>query len=149
MKKVTIVFDFESQSMDVSVNDARECVTPATTVEEMLANEVFAFRPVKTSHYVVLHYADIVCVKASNNNSVFHMEDLWQAGGNPDTTRVGATLAVALMQGGDKPRPYRFSRKCLRGSKEIVPLWQDFTPSLSTMLKPGEGQEKGKKSPSF
>ena len=41
MKKVTIVFDFESQSMDVSVNDARECVTPATTVEEMLANEVF------------------------------------------------------------------------------------------------------------
>ena len=68
MKKVTIVFDFESQSMDVSVNDARECVTPATTVEEMLANEVFAFRPVKTSHYVVLHYADIVCVKASNNN---------------------------------------------------------------------------------
>ena len=24
MKKVTIVFDFESQSMDVSVNDARE-----------------------------------------------------------------------------------------------------------------------------
>ena len=99
MKKVTIVFDFESQSMDVSVNDARECVTPATTVEEMLANEVFAFRPVKTSHYVVgfhptfftlgriskflllllnqnvLHYADIVCVKASNNNSVFHMED--------------------------------------------------------------------------
>ena len=43
MKKVTIVFDFESQSMDVSVNDARECVTPATTVEEMLANEVFAF----------------------------------------------------------------------------------------------------------
>ena len=28
MKKVTIVFDFESQSMDVSVNDARECVTP-------------------------------------------------------------------------------------------------------------------------
>ena len=41
MKKVTIVFDFESQSLDVSVNDARECVTPATTVEEMLANEVF------------------------------------------------------------------------------------------------------------
>ena len=75
MKKVTIVFDFESQSMDVSVNDARECVTPATTVEEMLANEVFAFRPVKTSHYVVLHYADIVWVEASNNNSVFHMED--------------------------------------------------------------------------
>ena len=75
MKKVTIVFDFESQSMDVSVNDARECVTPATTVEEMLANEVFAFRPVKTSHYVVLHYADIVCVKASNNNSVFLMAD--------------------------------------------------------------------------
>ena len=75
MKKVTIVFDFESQSMDVSVNDARECVTPATTVEEMLAKEVFAFRPVKTSHYVVLHYADIVWVEASNNNSVFHMED--------------------------------------------------------------------------
>ncbi len=44
MKKVTILFDFESQSMDVSVNDARECVTPATTVEEMLANEVFASR---------------------------------------------------------------------------------------------------------
>ena len=59
----------------MSVNDARECVTPATTVEEMLANEVFAFRPVKTSHYVVLHYADIVWVEASNNNSVFHMED--------------------------------------------------------------------------
>ena len=74
-EKVTIVFDFESQSMDVSVNDARECVTPATTVEEMLANEVFAFRPVKTSHYVVLHYADIVWVEASNNNSVFHMAD--------------------------------------------------------------------------
>lgn len=75
MKKVTIVFDFESQSMDVSVNDACECVTNAATVEEMLAKEVFAFRPVKTSHYVVLHYADIVCVKASNNNSVFHMAD--------------------------------------------------------------------------
>ena len=44
MKKVTIVFDFESQSMDVSVNDARECVTPATTVEEMYAKEVFAIR---------------------------------------------------------------------------------------------------------
>ena len=75
MKKVSIAIDFESQSLDVSVNDARECVTPATTVEEMLANEVFAFRPVKTSHYVVLHYADIVWVEASNNNSVFHMED--------------------------------------------------------------------------
>lgn len=75
MKKVTIVFDFESQSMDVSVNDARECVINAATVEEMLAKEVFAFRPVKMSHYVVLHYADIVCVKASNNNSVFHMAD--------------------------------------------------------------------------
>ena len=61
--------------MDVSVNDARECVTNAATVEEMLAKEVFAFRPVKTSHYVVLHYADIVCVNASNNNSVFHMAD--------------------------------------------------------------------------
>lgn len=75
MKKLNIVIDFESQSMDVSVNDARECVTNAATVEEMLANEVFAFRPVKTSHYVVLHYADIVCVKASNNSSVFHMAD--------------------------------------------------------------------------
>ena len=42
MKKVTIVFDFESQSMDVSVNDAHECVTPASTVEEMYAKEVFA-----------------------------------------------------------------------------------------------------------
>ena len=42
MKKVSIVIDFESQSLDVSVNDAHECVTPATTVEEMLANEVFA-----------------------------------------------------------------------------------------------------------
>ena len=75
MKKVSIVIDFESQSLDVSVNDARECVTPATTVEEMYAKEVFAIRPVKTSHYVVLHYADIVWVEASNNNSVFHMAD--------------------------------------------------------------------------
>ena len=50
---------------------------------------------------------------------------------------VGAPLAVALMQGGGKPCPCRFSGKCLRGSKEIVPLWQDFPPSLSTMLKPG------------
>lgn len=75
MKKLNIVIDFESQSMDVSVNNACECVTNAATVEEILANEVFAFRPVKTSHYVVLHYADIVCVKASNNSSVFHMVD--------------------------------------------------------------------------
>ena len=43
MKKVSIAIDFESQSLDVSVNDARECVTPATTVEEMYANEVFTF----------------------------------------------------------------------------------------------------------
>ena len=75
MKKVTIVFDFESQSMDVSVNDAHECVTPASTVEEMYAKEVFAIRPVNESRYVVLHYADIVWVEASNNNSVFHMAD--------------------------------------------------------------------------
>lgn len=54
MKKLNIVIDFESQSMDVSVNNACECVTNAATVEEMLANEVFAFCPVKTSHYVVL-----------------------------------------------------------------------------------------------
>ena len=85
MKKVTIVFDFESQSLDVSVNDAHECVTPATTVEEMYAKEVFAIRPVNESRYVILHYADIVWVEASNNNSVFHMADLWQAGGNSDT----------------------------------------------------------------
>ena len=118
MKKVTIVFDFESQSLDVSVNDAHECVTPATTVEEMYAKEVFAIRPVNESRYVILHYAGIVWVEASNNNSVFHMADLWQAGGNPDAARVGATLAVALMQGGGKPRPYRFSGKCLRGGKK-------------------------------
>ena len=43
MKKLHIAIDFESQSLDVSVNDARECVTPATTVEEMYANEVFTF----------------------------------------------------------------------------------------------------------
>lgn len=42
MKKLHIAIDFESQSLDVSVNDARECVTPATTVEEMYAKEVFA-----------------------------------------------------------------------------------------------------------
>ena len=150
MKKVTIVFDFESQSMDVSVNDARECVTPATTVEEMLANEVFAFRPVKTSHYVVLHYADIVWVEASNNNSVFHMEDLWQAGGNPDAARVGAALAVALMQGGGKPRPYRFSGKCLRGSKRKLYLCGNNSRQASQRCSNrGKGQGKGKKSPSF
>ena len=89
----------------------------------MLANEVFAFRPVKTSHYVVLHYADIVCVKASNNNSVFHMADLWQAGGNPDAIRVGAALAVALIPGRGQAPPLPFSREMLAGfKKEIVPL---------------------------
>ena len=75
MKKLHIAIDFESQSLDVSVNDARECVTPATTVEEMYAKEVFTFRPVNESRYVILRYADIVCVEASNNNSVFHMAD--------------------------------------------------------------------------
>ena len=75
MKKVSIVIDFESQSLDVSVNDAHECVTHATTVEEMYAKEVFTFRPVNESRYVILCYADIVCVEASNNNSVFHMAD--------------------------------------------------------------------------
>ena len=75
MKKVTIAIDFESQSLDVSVNDAHECVTPATTVEEMYAKEVFTFRPVNESRYVILRYADIVWVEASNNNSVFHMAD--------------------------------------------------------------------------
>ena len=49
MKKLHIAIDFESQSMDVSVNDARECVTPASTVEEMYAKEVFAIRPVNES----------------------------------------------------------------------------------------------------
>ena len=42
MRKLHIAIDFESQSLDVSVNDAHECVTPATTVEEMYAKEVFA-----------------------------------------------------------------------------------------------------------
>ena len=60
MKKLHIAIDFESQSLDVSVNDAHECVTPATTVEEMYAKEVFTFRPVNESRYVILHYADIV-----------------------------------------------------------------------------------------
>ena len=31
------------------MNDARECVTPASTVEEMYAKEVFAIRPVNES----------------------------------------------------------------------------------------------------
>ena len=35
---------------------------------------------------------------------------------------VGATLAVALMQGGGKPCPCRFSGKCLRGSKRKLYL---------------------------
>ena len=51
---------------------------------------------------------------------------------------VGATLAVALMQGGGKALSLPFFREMLAGfKKEIVPLWQDFPPSLSTMLKPG------------
>ena len=75
MKKVTIAIDFESQSLDVSVNDAHECVPPATTVEEMYAKEVFTFRPVNESRYVILRYADIVWVETSNNNSIFHMAD--------------------------------------------------------------------------
>ena len=37
MKKVTIVFDFESQSLDVSVNDARECVTSVSTCRRLPA----------------------------------------------------------------------------------------------------------------
>ena len=59
MKKVTIVFDFESQSMDVSVNDARECVTPATTVEEMYAKEVFALTSSKLLIYSLLFYISL------------------------------------------------------------------------------------------
>ena len=42
-------YHFESQSMDVSVNDAREYVTPASTVEEMYAKGVFAIRSVNES----------------------------------------------------------------------------------------------------
>ena len=41
----------------------------------MYAKEVFAIRPVNESRYVILRYADIVWVEASNNNSVFHMVD--------------------------------------------------------------------------
>ena len=49
----------------------------------------------------------------------------------------------------DSP-PLPLFREMLAGfKKEIVPLWQDFPPSLSTMLKPGEGQEKGKKKSVF
>ena len=51
----------------------RNCKSAET--EEMYAKEVFTFRPVNESHYVILRYADIVCVEASNNNSVFHMAD--------------------------------------------------------------------------
>ena len=42
--------------------------------------------------------------------------------------RVGAALAVAPMQGGGKPRPYRFSGKCLRGSKrKLYPYYTKTT----------------------
>ena len=69
MKKVTIVFDFESQSMDVSVNDARECVTPATTVEEMYAKEVFALTSSKRLIYSHLFY---ICLTAIFNSLGLH-----------------------------------------------------------------------------
>ena len=59
MKKVSIVIDFESQSLDVSVNDARECVTPATTVEEMYAKEVFALTSSKLLIYSLLFYISL------------------------------------------------------------------------------------------
>ena len=69
MKKVTIVFDFESQSMDVSVNDACECVTNAATVEEMLAKKVFAITLSKLLIYSLLFY---ICLTAIFNSLGMH-----------------------------------------------------------------------------
>ena len=69
MKKVTIVFDFESQSMDVSVNDACECVTNAATVEEMLAKKVFAITSSKLLIYSLLFY---ICLTAIFNSLGLH-----------------------------------------------------------------------------
>ena len=55
-----------------------------------------------------------------------------------NAARVGAALAVALIPGRGQAPPLPFFREMLvRFKKEIIPLWQDFPPSLSTMLKPG------------
>ena len=119
MKKVTIVFDFESQSMDVSVNDARECVTPATTVEEMR---------IPPGEDVALCGSPLCGHRMGGGieqqQRLPHggfMASRWKSGCR---TCRGAPCGRPHAGRGQAP-PLPFFREMLAGfKKEIVPLWE-------------------------
>lgn len=68
MKKLTIEIDFESQSMNVSVNEGTHQSEPRA-----YADSVFAVRPLNERHTTIIRYEDITWIEAENNRSHIHL----------------------------------------------------------------------------
>lgn len=64
-KKVTIEIDFESQSLNVSMNEARGS----------MMDEIFAVKPLGKTAYTIVRYENVAWIEAENNYSHLHMAD--------------------------------------------------------------------------